>query len=193
MEAGFEDIDIGKLIERINFPQLNTRPEVIRIIMEAIRLKLGVRLKYRSLSHPNGSYRILYPHILVDSGFRWHIRAYCDKRKDFRDFNLSRIADNPVVTDTYDENADPSLDSDWNTIVELVIKANPLLSNAEQGLIESEFNMRKAALIIKTRGSLVPYVLQTYQVNTMTDDQNPRRDRLILSNKDDVASFTWEA
>jgi len=52
----------------------------------------------------------LRPHALGHNGARWHVRAWCEKNGDFRDFTLSRIAE----VEWSRESAElPEPDKDW--------------------------------------------------------------------------------
>jgi hypothetical protein len=62
-----------------------------RAILEAIRARQSLHVLYQSLSRPEPMYRWLTPHALGFDGARWHIRAWCDLRKNFLDFVLARF------------------------------------------------------------------------------------------------------
>jgi hypothetical protein len=179
-------------IERVAMPRFNLRPEVTRVVLAAIRQGHALRLQYRSLEHPAGMDRTLYPHTLVFSGFRWHIRAYCMRRAEFRDFNLARIADLPVLADGRIEEANPDNDITWHQNILIQLAPNPALSADEQRLIESEFDMVRGNLEIHSRAALVPYVLMAYQVETTEPSINPRKNRLVLVNESKLKELIWK-
>lgn len=173
-------------------PVFKLDPTIIRPILHAIRTGQGVTLQYRSLTQPKGSTRTLYPHQLVNSIFRWHLRAYCAEREEFRDFNLARIANTLTLTGSWPTCANAENDRHWHKIVHLKLVPNPNLSEDEQALIAHDFNMRKGCLSIPSRGALVPYTLQACQVDpTIPDSENPHRNRLVLINKEDLKPYLW--
>src|SRR5690606_2371692 len=131
-----------------------------------------------------------FPHTLVDSGFRWHVRAFCGLRKDFRDFNLSRMVSVHPVTDLAPLKSDKLHDKLWNKKVAIRLKANPAMSPQERGLIESEFGMTHGELKIISRGALVMYTLQAYQVDS-GQDENVYRQRLVVVKRSEIERYLW--
>lgn len=183
---------LNGLVTIIQPPAFDLDPAVIRPVFRAIQTNSGVDIHYRSLSHPDGMDRGLFPHRLVNTGFRWHVRAYCDARQDFRDFNLSRIVTSEKSATKRPSSGAAELDNDWNTMVKLVIKPNPLLSKDEINLLEKEFSMKRGSMTVMSRGSLVPYTLQSYQIDPKAPSKaNPRQHRLILDNESELSDYLW--
>ena len=73
------------------------RPEVLQPVLQACRERKRVEIEYASLANPEPEYRVIQPHTVVHTGYRWHVRAWCEKNGDFRDFVLSRIGDQPEL------------------------------------------------------------------------------------------------
>ena len=81
-------------------PIRGVSPEILRPVIQACREQRRLDIDYISLStpeQPDG--RLICPHTLVNNGFRWHVRAYCEKNQGYRDFVLSRIQGIPDVED----------------------------------------------------------------------------------------------
>ncbi|WAK02240.1 helix-turn-helix transcriptional regulator [Methylobacter sp. YRD-M1] len=179
------------LIYFVEKPNFNINPELIRPIIQAIRKNNAVKIEYYSMTTPTGSQRILFPHSLVYSGFRWHIRAWCCTKNEFRDFNLNRI------TKAYQETIEKPVESDsandtlWNTIVNIELVANPEFSEDEKKLIEFEFKMTNNRLIIPVKAALVEYTLQAYQVDKIKRS-NQYEQRLLLNNKKELETYLWK-
>ena len=55
--------------------------------------------------HPNVEIRLIAPHTLVYTGMRWHVRAYCEKNGQYRDFVLSRLRGEPELLDASREHS----------------------------------------------------------------------------------------
>lgn len=192
LDAQTGNIHALDTITQIAPPSFKLNPAIIRPVLHAIRTRQGVTLRYRSLTQPKGSTRTLYPHHLVNSVFRWHVRAFCAERGDFRDFNLARIANTLNLTGSRPTNADPINDLRWHETAHLQLAPNPNLSAEEQSLLTHEFGMRKGLLSIPSRGALVPYTLHAYQVDpSIPDTDNPQRNRLVLINKADLEPYLW--
>ena len=75
----------------VEAPLRNINPIQVRPILRAIREKLAIDIGYISLSSPDYLDRIIQPHALIFDGLRWHVRAFCNKNEQFRDFTLSRF------------------------------------------------------------------------------------------------------
>ena len=67
--------------------------------------------------------RLIEPHSLVNSGLRWHVRAYSADTYDFRDFVLSRFASAQSTGETAE--SDPVYDDDWVETVALQLAPIP--------------------------------------------------------------------
>ncbi|MDP2128269.1 MAG: WYL domain-containing protein [Pseudohongiella sp.] len=169
-------------------PRLGRRlnADIVGEILRAIRETGYVKVTYQSMTDPDGSERNLSPHALVHDGNRWHARAYCHKRKGFRDFSLTRIKCCKYMG-TDRERA--SEDTDWNTMVDVVLIAHPDLSPATRRLIESDFLMENGEMHIKCRKALLLYLL--FQLN-LTNDQASQRPEVVqvaLKNRDEVQAL----
>ncbi|MCB2255597.1 WYL domain-containing protein [Pseudomonas chlororaphis] len=86
-------------VATVQLPDRAIRPEVVREVVRACRAGTSLRVLYASMSNPAPHERVISPHTLVYTGFRWHVRAWCHKREDFRDFLLSRIDRTPKPCD----------------------------------------------------------------------------------------------
>lgn len=50
-------------------------PETFAAVVQAMRKGIGLQLVYRSMNHPTGTDRLVFPHALVRVPRRWHMRA----------------------------------------------------------------------------------------------------------------------
>lgn len=193
LEKGTEGLLYESQIVQLAPPLLTIKPEIVRPILQAINRHQGVDILYTSFNHPEGSLRQIYPHTLVNSGFRWHLRAFCAMRADFREFNLSRIITSSLVSNDRPEYAGVDWDETWNTSVTVILQANPALSDQEKQMLAHEFGMEGGNLELQVRAALLPYVLQLYQVDVKDDGvSNPRKNRLTLTNYCDLQKYLWE-
>lgn len=160
---------------RLNQPSLS----VIAIITRAIHLQKVVRLTYHSMSS-GSSKRELVPFALVDSGQRWHVRAFDRKSQEFRDLVITRM-EKPVLLDD-DEIHDyeqPDADNQWTRIVELTLVPHPDQSRPE--IVERDFGMKGGSLVLNVRAAVAGYVLQQWAVDCSPDHSlDPTRYRLWL-------------
>ncbi|OEC35875.1 WYL domain-containing protein [Pseudomonas cuatrocienegasensis] len=169
-------------------PKLGRRlnADIAGEILRAIREKEYVEVFYQSMNDPVGGERRLSPHALVHDGNRWHVRAYCHKRKDFRDFSLTRIKHCKYGGQDRDR-ADE--DYAWHTIVDVVLIPHPGLTPAQRNLIEADFLMENGEMHVKCRQALLLYLLFQLNLNDDQADQRPEVIQLALKNKDEIKAL----
>lgn len=188
--------DLATNFETLNLEQTNTevisplirsvKPEFVRPIIQACRENLRFEIEYASLTSDK-DYRNIVPHTLVFNGYRWHVRAYCEKSGQFRDFVLSRI------TDIYEfvGKSDYSIENDnaWNTSVTIVITPDSRLTPSQKEVIAGDYGMTDYKLEITTRGAMVQYVLQFLRVTTEALKADPKAQQVVIENMDDVKKW----
>ncbi len=174
-------------------PHIEAEPIVFRALVHAIRMKQIIDIRYRSWNHPGGRKRRIHPHALAYSGLRWHCRAFDELTESYRDFHLGRFESLKVVS-----SADPLRrtgrdDKDWTTYVDVELVPNPHLSEPEQGLVKADYAMEADSLVLRSRQSMVPYLLQSYRVDPDVGESaayQPRKHPLVPKFPEDLAS-TW--
>lgn len=145
---------------------------VYRVINMAIRGFLGVKISYSSMNDPKGlKNRVIYPHSIIHSGFRWHVRAYEQQSKSFKDFNLARVNPSPTLISKKLKAANSDNDLLWNTMVTLLLTPNQLLNSHQRKVIAAEHNGNDESMIIqvKTRAALLLYTLHVYEVTNFSE------------------------
>ncbi|SFD62063.1 WYL domain-containing protein [Pseudoalteromonas denitrificans] len=145
-------------IEHIELPNREPEPKLVQPILRAINEKLAIDIGYLSLSNPHYLDRIIEPHSLVFDGLRYHVRAFCHKNNDYRDFVLSRF--NGELNDEFKATHGAQDDRLWHTQLEVVIMADSRLSPAQKRVIELDYQMKNGTSTIKTTAALVQYTLK---------------------------------
>lgn len=176
-------------VEVLSLPVRDVRPEVLRPIMQAARQRKRLEVDYVSLNNPNREGRIIVPHTLVYTGLRWHVRAWCEKNQEYRDFVLSRFRDEPEILDESEHGADG--DEDWNTQVTVRITPDPRLSAAQRDVVEADYDMTDGALQIPTRARLVPYVLKLLHVDPGELAADATAQQIVLANRDELSQWLF--
>ncbi|MBV1929043.1 MAG: WYL domain-containing protein [Gammaproteobacteria bacterium] len=171
-------------------PVRKIKPEIIRPVVQAAREKKRIEIEYSSLSTPVSEGRVIAPHTLVWSGFRWHMRAYCEKNKDYRDFVLSRLIEPPVITLSSDNGIDK--DEAWNTPVVINIKPDARLKPEQKKIIATEYGMKSGRLKIPTRGALVTYMLQMLRIDPHISQANPEAQQIEIDNIREIKKWIFE-
>ncbi|MUV13344.1 helix-turn-helix transcriptional regulator [Noviluteimonas gilva] len=140
-------------------------------IHTAIREGKQIQIEYRSLNNPEAHERTIRPHALIQAGPRWHVRAYCDRAKEFRDFNLGRISrvDDPA------HSLLPGAEEDqaWDTLITLRLIPHPHLSAAQAQLVRDEYMAGTVARVFEVRLPVSKYLVQAYRAAVDTSRQLP--------------------
>ncbi|WP_417565342.1 helix-turn-helix transcriptional regulator [Marinobacter sp.] len=160
-------------------------PETMRAVVAATRQGRQLRASYASLSRPEAVESILEPHALVCVGNSWHLRAWCDSNREFRDFALSRFRTSP---DALRQRAKRTReqDKDWNREVTLVITPDQRLTQAQQQIIAADYGMERGRLEIDARAALAPYVLSRLGITFDNQHPDPLVQQLELANPDQL-------
>lgn len=160
--------DLTSLV-RCEFPTALSLPKmkVLAPITRAIHRGKAIRLKYVSNSSGE-SERELVPLALVDTGVRWHVRAFDRKSREFRDFVLTRMVE-PTVLETGEvwphERAEN--DSQWSRIIQLELVPHPAHQRPE--VIALDYDMTDGVLRVKARAANAGYMLRRWSVDCSPD------------------------
>jgi predicted DNA-binding transcriptional regulator YafY len=185
LACSFESLAVRELNTEVLLPPArDLRPEILRPILQACREGKRVEIQYASLTNPEPEYRVVQPHTVVHSGYRWHTRAWCEKNGEFRDFVLSRISDAPGITLPTTHRAE--LDEAWNTRATIIITPDPRLTPAQQTVIAREYGMANGQLEIQSRGALVKYVLYQLRLDSPTTHRTPEAQQVVIANLQDL-------
>ena len=162
------------------------------IVVQVIRAahqhkKLGII--YNSLSdRETDQYRIIEPHSLIDTGLRWHVRAYSEDTFDFRDFVLSRITDAKMLEEKAESS--PEYDDDWIETITLKLTPHPGLSQRKKQSLLIDYGATDEIIEVNVKRALIGYTLQKLSVDTTQDHSlNSDAYHLIIANRDEVEPF----
>ena len=179
----------GVNTEHLPLPQRLPNKEVIAQVIRAIKQKTKLSLVYSSLSDRNSSEtRIIEPHSLINTGLRWHVRAYSEDTYDFRDFVLSRVQQAQQLSEKAESN--PVYDDDWCEPIILQLSPHPNLSEEKRQILMTDYAAKNNVIEFTVRRALLAYVLQRLSVDTTADHSlNPNAFQLIVMNRDEIEPF----
>ena len=186
----FQSVDLGfNNIELLRPPMRQISPKILRVITQAAKNNQKIDLCYVSLFSPDEESRIIAPHSLVCTPLRWHVRAYCEKNRDFRDFVLSRFR----AINSVEGKASVSKEQDetWNKFVAIEIVPDPRLSPYQKDIIEQDYNMIDGVTVIKTRAALLSYVLQALNIDISHQQSKPEAQQIVIQNVEDVRKYVF--
>ena len=175
--------------EVLSVPVRNVKPEVIRALVRAAREKRRLEVDYVSVSSPNREGRVIVPHTLVFTGVRWHVRAWCEKNGDYRDFVLSRFRGDADIMDVSEHTTE--YDDKWNALVTIKIKPDSRLEKAQQKVVAEDWGMTRNKLDITVRGSLVQYALQSLHIDANMVQAKAEAQQIVISNLDEVKPWLF--
>lgn len=186
----FDTLSLGVAnTEVLSVPVRNVKPGIIRAIVRAARERRRLEVDYVSVSAPNREGRVIVPHTLVFTGIRWHVRAWCEKNSEYRDFVLSRFRGEADMMDISEHSVEG--DQKWNTQVTISIKPDSRLEKAQQKVVAEDWGMTRNKLDITVRGSLVQYALQALQIDTNTIQAKAEAQQIVISNLDEVKPWLF--
>lgn len=186
----FEGLDLGVAHTSVlQVPTRHVEPEILRAIIRASREQRRLEIAYLSLSNPIAEERIIDPHTLVFTGLRWHVRAYCEKNRGFRDFVLSRFRGTPEIMDK--ALVSPEEDERWHTRINIELTPDTRLSEAQRDIIAADYGMRDRQLSISTRASLVEYALQALNVDPRKIEAKPEAQQIVVKNLAEIEQWLF--
>jgi predicted DNA-binding transcriptional regulator YafY len=190
LSSAFEQLSLQITnTEVLHVPTRNEEPETIRPIVTAARQQKRLDVDYVSIQNPSREGRIIVPHTLVYTGFRWHVRAWCEKNQEYRDFVLSRFRGIPDMMEASPNGAEN--DTAWNTRVTLKIKPDPRLKKEQRAVIANDYGMKRGVLKIETRAALAQYVLQALRIEVHTIHAKPEAQQIVVANLDEVKEWMF--
>jgi hypothetical protein len=164
--------------------QQSVNSEILRTVLNGINNNKAIEVEYQSLSNPKPTWRWISPHAIASDQFRWHARAFCHNRFEFRDFVLTRILNIRGENPSY---SNPEDDESWNTYVTVKIGPHPKLSAKQRKVIELDYGMKKGKTELSIRESLLFYFMQ--QHGFLEDDEKKREpiiQQIVLLNREEV-------
>lgn len=182
LTQGFGDGFLGK--GEMPFPfeaphQLN-QPDlsVVASLTEAIHKRKAVQINYVSLTSGE-TVREIVPHTLVDSGLRWHVRAYDCLHQEFRDFVLTRVKRCSLLSDLVvrDEELYAN-DKQWNTSIVLELIPHPNIKHQEA--IALDYAMTDGLKAIQVRAAMAGYLLRLWNVDCSLERTGDKASQLAL-------------
>ena len=160
--------------------QLNS--DTLASLVAAIRGQRPVSVLYQSMAQEEPQRRTISPHAMANDGFRWHVRAFCHLRQQFRDFVIARILKIEASADSYVES---TADEHWARIIELKVVPNPELACAHKRVVELDYGMVGGRAVLACRQALLFYALKHLGLDQLTGG-SPKAYQVVLENRSDI-------
>ena len=181
----FSQLDLGFAhTEMLTSPLRQVNPDILRALVQAARDGKKIDMGYVSLTSPDEESRIIAPHTLVCTPLRWHVRAYCEKNREYRDFVLSRFRGiNDIEGDA---DMTKAQDDRWNSKIDIVLVPDSRLSDYQKAIIAEDYNMTAGKRVISVRSALVPYAVQALNLDLAKIEARPEAQQIMVAYLDEV-------
>jgi len=164
-------------------PRRSPNPAVARELTQAAFLGESVEIHYWSVSSGTASWRRISPQAFADDGLRWHVRAWCHRRCEFRDFNLNRVHG---VRNREPGGTPDTIDHAWQRKVILKIRPNPALPSNQRESLAMDYGMERGWLKLAVREALI-----VYSARRLGFVEDPEGDDLPMLNE--LKQLEWTA
>jgi WYL domain len=158
-------------------PARPVEASTLRTIIQAIRHRQRLDVRYQSFTQPKTRDREIEPHALVFNGMRWHARAHDPAIGEFRDFVLGRIYGAKAIGAAA---SDPENDIEWQRYVTLSLKPNPGLSEDQIAAVRHDYGFKGEILSLTVRRALSFYVKRSLRLDLDPVSITPQHQHLIL-------------
>jgi predicted DNA-binding transcriptional regulator YafY len=166
----------GDTLERVPVPFIQTaaavelnqpNPANIAQISRAIYQNKMAQIIYQSLSSGRTT-RVIAPFALINSGLRWHVRAFDRRSGEYRDFVLARVTSARLLDEKIPQEESSANDESWTNVITLEIVPHPE-NIKEKKAIELDYGMKKGVLNLELRQSIAGYILRNWNVDCTKD------------------------
>ncbi|SFP41655.1 WYL domain-containing protein [Nitrosomonas cryotolerans] len=165
---------------------------VLATLSRAINQGQAVRLAYLPLNSGQ-SERVIVPHSIINNGQRWHVRGFCRKQNQFRDFVCTRVTNSHINDTPVVAHEQQVADTEWNHWLTLELVPHPGHRHPEA--VALDFNMSREnnqpVRRLKIRVARAGYLLHHWQVDLSPDHHLPAHEyHLWLSNSNTICHNT---
>jgi hypothetical protein len=155
---------------------------VLRAVLKAIEKQTALRVFYQSMNEnrPGPMWRWIVPHALAHDSLRWHVRAFCEEAKIFKDFLLSRClkTDEERVT-----RVNAGQDKYWNETFSVVLVPNPALSPEQQEIVAQDYCMEYGQVAVPVRKALLYYFNKRLRLDVARENDRTKETPVVVMNE----------
>jgi len=175
----------GPIVEYDQFPKLSRHVDrnALKKIVSAIHDKQAIKINYQSMTNDFPTDRWIAPHSLAYDGNRWHVRAFCYKKKIYCDFNIGRVLNTYAFANS---DFDKSLDYSWNTDIELIIAPHPNLIGGKRSCVELDYDMKGGQRMFSIKAAFYFYAKNIFYFDEGNVESIGEEQQIILTNHKEV-------
>ncbi len=168
--------------EVMPIPTRRVDVSVLRSVLKAIEKRTAVRVLYQSMNErrPGPMWRWIAPHALAHDSLRWHVRAFCEESKIFKDFLLSRCLE---LGEERTTDVKASQDKHWNEYFSVVLVPNPVLSAEQQDVIAQDYCMEYGQVAVPVRKALLYYFNKRLRLDVAREKDRIKETPVVVLNE----------
>lgn len=159
---------------------------VLQEVLSAIKHVEKLKILYQSMSKAEPEQREVSPHAIAYDGHRWHVRAYCHLRQEYRDFVFARIL---KIERIGFSTIDPQDDAQWHLFVDVELGPHPGLKEGPRKAIMLDYGMTSDRLVVPSRAALLFYLLRRLGLDRDTSNSPADRQHIVLLNRAELAPY----
>lgn len=175
-------------IQCLTAPARQIPVEILRPMVQALTTGMAVDTEYAAINGIREE-RLIAPQQLVYGAGRWHVRAWCFLRQQYRDFVLSRFLSAALDDSKTPPSEHP--DTAWLTMITLIFAPDPRLDLSHQQVLQQEYGMQAGRLTVTIRAALANYLLHEMGISARIVAGDPEAQQLVLVNKRDIEQWLY--
>lgn len=152
----------GERVAAVSMPMRSGDPMVMRRVMIALLENRWLEVKYASLASGTHEWRKMAPARFGWDGQRWHLRAWCAKNGEWRDFVLGRMS---AAKWPQEAAGELPVDEAWEKMVTVRLKINPGLSPENREALRMDYGLSGDTIELKVREAMKPYLLANLYID----------------------------
>lgn len=172
----------------VRHPTRTVSAGALHAVLHAIRESAALSIHYQTMTRPDPTVRVITPHALAYDGYRWHVRAFCHLRLDYRDFVFARILNLAPAPPPATEMPP---DAEWDRELSVLIGPNPALDDNRKRVLALDYGMTNDRLVVKTRQALAYYLLRRLGLDK-ANDKPPEEQQIVLLNREELLPYLKE-
>lgn len=176
-------------VDCVHLPDRGVDDKTLVALLKAVRERRAIEITYQSMSRPEPTNRVIFPHALANDGFRWHTRAFCYKRNKYLDFVLGRITQ---IGELQSADPLPPQDAEWDNVLTLVLMPHPDLKDGKRRAIELDYDMQDGHVELKCREALLFYTLKQLGLNKKSGI-TAEEQHIVLENFEEIEPYLTKA
>ena len=159
--------------------------DTLKKLVRAINERASLEIDYQSVSRPDPTSRRISPHAFGHDGMRWHIRAYCHMREEFRDFVVGRIVD---IGGAGPSNVSSIQDDEWWRELTLILEPHPRLNASQRRGIEMDYGMHDGRSTMTCKQAMLLYTLRRLGLDNKGEPRQ-KEQQVVIANLADIALY----